>query len=94
MIWIYIRNTRINAAGVLDEHIADAGVPPRGYQVPPLEEDVSDDQAPLNPPYLMNSAIRAAFKKNIPKPLQLKRKWSRLKRCTSDMEDFQESFSW
>ena len=34
------------------------GVPPHGDQVPSLEEDVNDDQTPVNPP-LMGGAIRA-----------------------------------
>ncbi|TMW83479.1 hypothetical protein EJD97_001585, partial [Solanum chilense] len=33
-----------NASRILKEEIANAGVPPRGDQVPHLEEDVNDDQ--------------------------------------------------
>ena len=45
-------NTRRNEAQRLEEEISNAGVPPRGDQVPPLEEDA-------NRPPLMNEAIRA-----------------------------------
>ena len=41
--------------------IAHAGVPPRGDQVPPLEEGVNDDQAPANPPPLTNDNISSTF---------------------------------
>ena len=36
--------TRINAARRLEEEISNVGVPPRGDQVLPLEEDVNGDQ--------------------------------------------------
>ena len=36
------------------------GDPPRGDQVPHLDEDMNDDQAPLDPP-LTDGAIRAAL---------------------------------
>ena len=52
-------NTRRNAARRLEEEIANGGVPPLGDQVPPFEEDVNDDQAPMDPPPLTNEFIRA-----------------------------------
>ena len=45
----------------LEEEIANAGAPPYGDQVPSLEEDVNDDQAPANPPPLTDENIRAAL---------------------------------
>ena len=45
----------------LDEEIANARAPPRGNQVPPLEEVPNDDQAPVNPPPLTDGDIRVAF---------------------------------
>ena len=50
LIVIIAMNTRRNAARRLEEEIANAGVPPCGDQVPPLENDVNDDQALVNPP--------------------------------------------
>ncbi|TMW95908.1 hypothetical protein EJD97_008191 [Solanum chilense] len=44
----------------LEEEISNARVPPGGNEVPPIEEDVSDDQVPLNPP-LTDSYIRAVL---------------------------------
>ncbi|TMW98012.1 hypothetical protein EJD97_004637 [Solanum chilense] len=38
-------NTRRIAARILDEEIANVGVPPRGNQVPHFEEVANDDQA-------------------------------------------------
>ena len=43
-------NTQRNAARRLEKEIANAGVPSRGYQVPPLKKVVNDDQALTNPP--------------------------------------------
>ena len=43
------------------EDIANVGALPRGDQVPPLEEDVNDDQAPVNRPPLTDENIRAAL---------------------------------
>ena len=43
-------NTQINAAQRLEEEISNVGVPARGDQVPPLEEDANDDKAPINLP--------------------------------------------
>ena len=39
----------------------NAGAPPRGNQVPTLEEVSNDDQAMVNPPPLADGDIRAAF---------------------------------
>ena len=46
---------------MLEEEIANEGVPPRGDQVPPLEEDVNCYQAPVNPPPLTDENIRVAL---------------------------------
>ena len=54
-------NTRRNVARRLEEEIANAGVPPHGDQVPPLEEDVNDDQAPVNPYPLTDENIKDAL---------------------------------
>ena len=54
-------NTLRTAARRLDEEISNARVPPRGNQVPPLEEVPNDDQAPVNPPPLTDGDIRAAL---------------------------------
>ena len=51
-------NTRRNAELRLDKDISNTGAPPRGNQVPPLEEDVNDDQGPVNPPPLTKGDIR------------------------------------
>ena len=45
-------NTRRNTERRLKEEIANVGVPPRGDQVPSLEEEVNYDQATVNPPSL------------------------------------------
>ena len=50
-------NTRRNTTRRLEEDFASAVVLPCGDQVPPLEEDVNDDQAPVDPP-LVDCAIR------------------------------------
>ena len=39
-------NSQRNAARRLEEEISNAGAPPRGEQVPPLEGDANVDQAP------------------------------------------------
>ena len=44
----------------LEEEITNAEYPPRGEKVPPLNEDINDNQAPVDP-YLTDSAIRDAF---------------------------------
>ena len=54
-------NTRRNATRRVEQEITNVGVPPSGDQVPPLEEDVNDDQAPENPPPLTNENIWAAL---------------------------------
>ncbi|TMW81583.1 hypothetical protein EJD97_008824 [Solanum chilense] len=54
-------NTRRNAARRLDKEIFNAEAHPRGNEVPPFEEDVNNDQAPVCPPPLMDGDIRAAF---------------------------------
>ena len=43
-------NTRTNAAGRLEEEVANAGAPPQDWQVPPLEENAYVGQAPADPP--------------------------------------------
>ena len=50
-------NTRRNEARRFEKEISNAGVPHRGDQVPPLEEDASYDQGLVNPPPLMAHAI-------------------------------------
>ena len=45
----------------LDEEIANAGIPPRGNQVPPLEEVANDDKALVNHPPLIDGDIKAAY---------------------------------
>ncbi|TMW94055.1 hypothetical protein EJD97_010796, partial [Solanum chilense] len=54
-------NTLRTTAQSMDEEIVNVGTPPRGNQVPPLEENANDDQAPINPPPLMDGEIRDAF---------------------------------
>ena len=54
-------NTRRNEARRFEKEISNAGVPPRGDQVPPLEEDANDDQAPIDPPALTDCAISDAL---------------------------------
>ena len=51
-------NTRSNAARRLDAEISNVGDPPCGDQVPPLDEDMNDDQA-LVDPRLTDGSIRA-----------------------------------
>ena len=54
-------NTRRNATRRVEQEITNVGVPPSGDQVPPLEEDVNDEQAPVNPPPLTDENIRATL---------------------------------
>ena len=54
-------NTRRNATRRLEEEIYNAGVPPRGDQVPPLKEVVVDDSTLANPPPITLAQIRAIF---------------------------------
>lgn len=51
-------NTRSNAARRLEEEISNARDPPCGDQVPPLDEDMNDDPAPVDP-FLTDGSIRA-----------------------------------
>ncbi|TMW99530.1 hypothetical protein EJD97_002390, partial [Solanum chilense] len=53
-------NNRRKATQTLEEEMANAGVPPSGDQVPPLEENVNDDQASFDPP-LTDGSIRVAL---------------------------------
>ena len=55
-------NTRRNLAQRLEEEIANAGVLPLGYQVPLLEEENSDDQDPVNLPFMNGDIMVALFK--------------------------------
>ena len=66
-------NTRRNAAWRIDAEIANEWVPPRGNQVPPLEEVANDDQALSNPPAMTNGHIRDDFLQ-MAMPLVLKHK--------------------
>ena len=50
-------NTQINAAQRLGDEISNVGFPARNDQVPPLEEDVNDDQASVNPPSTMKKKV-------------------------------------
>ena len=54
-------NTRRNATRRLEEEIANAGAPPRGEQVPPLEEDSNVEQKSVNPLPLTDENIRTAI---------------------------------
>ena len=51
----------MNTSRILEEEIANAVVPPRGDQVPHLEEDGNDDQVSVNPPPLTDDEIRAVI---------------------------------
>ena len=53
-------NARRNAKWRLEEEIANAGAPPCGDQVPPLDEDMNDNKNPVDPP-LTDCAIRFAI---------------------------------
>ena len=50
-----------NTTRILEEEIANAGAPPRGEQVPPLEEDDNVDQALINPIPLTDGYIRGSL---------------------------------
>ena len=71
-------NTRRNAARRLEEEMSNAGVTRRGDQVPPLGEDVNDDQVAVNPPPFMDKNIRLMYSK-FPKALLPKHKSPLLK---------------
>ena len=54
-------NTRRNVARRLEEEIAIAGSPPRGYQVPLLEEKSNFEEALVNPLPLTDGDIRVSL---------------------------------
>ena len=54
-------NTRRNVAQRVEEEITNAGAPPHGEQVPPLEEDDNIDQSPADPPPLKDGDISDAL---------------------------------
>ena len=54
-------NTRRNEAWRLEEEITNVRVHPRVNEVPSLEKDVSDEQAPFNFPPLTDGDIRVVF---------------------------------
>ncbi|TMW89471.1 hypothetical protein EJD97_017130 [Solanum chilense] len=54
-------NTRRNTERRLEEEESNVGVPPRGDQVPPLEEDVNDDQSLVIPLHLTDENIKASL---------------------------------
>ena len=51
-------NTRRNFAQSIEEEISNAGAAPHGDEVPTLEEGENADQAPVNPPPVMDENIR------------------------------------
>ena len=51
-------NTLRNATRTLEEEISNEGAPPCDEKVAPLEEDANMEQAPVNPPPLMDGDIR------------------------------------
>ena len=51
-------NTRRNTARRLEEEVANAGAPPCGDQVPPLEENTNVDQALANPLPMTEAEMR------------------------------------
>ena len=54
-------NTQRTAARRLDKEISNGGAPPRGNQVPPLEEVANDDRNLVSTPYLTGGDIRVDF---------------------------------
>ena len=54
-------NTRRNVAERLEEEIAIARSPPRGDQVPLLEEKSNFEEAPVNPPPLTVGDIKVSL---------------------------------
>ena len=54
-------NIQRNVSQRLEKVIANAGVPPRGDKVPPLEKDLNDDKSTANPPTLNDENIRSAL---------------------------------
>ena len=57
----YVFSTPRNVAQIVEEEISNAGVPPCSDQVPHLEEDVNNDQAPVNPPPMTDEDIRSSL---------------------------------
>ena len=58
VFWLKEMNTQRNEARRVEE-IANVRAPPRGDQVPLLEEVVVDDQDPSNPPPMTETEMRA-----------------------------------
>ena len=54
-------NTRRNAAGRLEEEIANAEAPPHGDQFPPIEKGETVGLSPINPPPLTDENMRVAL---------------------------------
>lgn len=54
-------STQKKASWRIDEEIANTGAPPRGNQVPPLEEVATDDQGPVIFSSLKDCSIRVFF---------------------------------
>ena len=54
-------NTRKRATLRFEQEISNAGASPRGYQVPPLEEDANVEQAIVNTPPLMDGDISSSL---------------------------------
>ena len=71
-------NTQRNAARRLEEEVANAGAPPCGDQVPPLEENANVDQAPANPLPMMEAEMRGIVAQ-MAQALLLKHKLRRFK---------------
>ncbi|XP_015087016.1 uncharacterized protein LOC107030146 [Solanum pennellii] len=55
----YYMNTQRSAGRRVDEEFANSGIPPRGNQLPPLDEISNDDQDQVNPPLFTDAEIRA-----------------------------------
>ena len=54
----------MNVSQRLEEEIVNVGVPHDGDQVPPFEEYLNDDPAPINPPHLTDENIRTTLIQN------------------------------
>ena len=52
-------NSKRNAARRLEAKVSNVGDPPHDDKVPPLEEKANVDQAPANPPPMMEAEMRA-----------------------------------
>ena len=59
VVLIRSMNTRRNVAQRVEEEITNAGAPPHGEQVPPLEENANVDQALANTPPMTEVDMRA-----------------------------------